>query len=66
MAKQDGPMGPKELAALNKLIASCAETKAYCEKCRAAHLDVSQELASNEEQSRIAQALKAQFFPREV
>jgi hypothetical protein len=63
MAKPKGPMNSEHLAALDKLLKSCAETAAYCESCEACDLDVDPEKAKNAEQLAIARKIKAKFFP---
>jgi len=63
MAKQNGPLTPDDLAALNKLIASCEHTERECAKCDACGLDVSPERAKNSDQLETARRIKATYFP---
>lgn len=63
--EKSGPLGPEHLKLLNKLIQACAETEAYCAKCESCDLDVTPERKKNSEQLRIAQKIKATFFPGE-
>lgn len=65
MADVKNPLGPDQLKTLNELLASCAASEEYMAKCEAAFVDVSRERRENAEQAKIAQAMKAQFFPME-
>lgn len=56
-------LSPKHLDNLNKVLDSCAQTRELCEACERSFIDVSKEKAANDEQERIAKALKANFFP---
>lgn len=62
-APVSGPMGPKQLDELNRLIKSCEETAAYCGKCSRAGLDVTPEERKNADQLEVARKLKREFFP---
>lgn len=65
MKKIKHPLGQEHLDQLNRLLQSCADTEAYCGACNAAHINVSKEREANDEQRKIAEALKATFFPSE-
>lgn len=57
------PLGAEDLERLNRVLESCAETREYLSKCAKCHLNVDQQIRDNEEQARIAAAIKAEFFP---
>jgi hypothetical protein len=57
------PLTPEHLALLNRLLQSCAESDAYCEKCLSCGVEVTPEKRTNLEQQRTARAIKEQFFP---
>ncbi len=66
MAKQrTGPLTDEHLKTLNKVIQACSETLAFCGDCEACDLDVEPERKKTEDQLRVAQKLKARFFPQE-
>lgn len=65
MAKKASPLGPKELATLNRVISACSETEDLCARCAACNIDVDKERAANRERLELAQALKRTFFPKE-
>lgn len=60
------PLTEEHLRKLNELLKSCAETREYLKRCGACHLDVDKEMRENEEQAKIASAIKAQFWPHDV
>lgn len=65
MPKKISPLGPKELATLNRVISACAETEELCGRCTACNIDVDKERQANLERMELAKALKRQFFPKE-
>lgn len=65
MAKGNNPLNRQHLGMLNKLLASCAETREFLKKCSAANIDVDKEVQENDTQEKMAAELKRQFFPQE-
>ena len=63
MSNKKQPLTVDDLAALNKVIASCEETERQCKQCEACNLDVTPESAKNADQLETARRLKATYFP---
>lgn len=63
MPKAKPELPVEHLTTLNRVIASCAETAALCQKCASCGIDVDKEALRNAEQLKFAQKLKAEFFP---
>lgn len=65
MARQStNPLNDKHLKILNDVLQMCKETAEYCDKCAACGLNVDPEKRKNDEQMRLAERLKATFFPK--
>ena len=56
------PFSKEALPKINKLIAACMETRAYLAKCKLCGLDVDKEVHENEDQMKVVQGIKEQFF----
>ncbi|MGH9459887.1 MAG: hypothetical protein ACRD1X_01625 [Vicinamibacteria bacterium] len=66
MAKKRDSLRDDHLEALNRCLKSCAETGEFLQRCKSCFIDVDQEIQRNDEQKKIAEAIKAQFFPTRV
>ena len=61
--KKTGVLTDKHLKILNDVLRMCRETEEYCADCEKCSLDVTPEKRKNEDQKRLAEKLKATFFP---
>lgn len=66
MAKTNQVLKEEHYQRLNKLLKACAETREFLQGCKSCHLDVDKEDDMNEEQMKIATAIKAFQFPNKV
>lgn len=61
--KDSGPLTEEHLKQLNRILRATAETGVYCEKCKECGIDVDPEKRVNDEQQKVASAIKRVFFP---
>lgn len=59
-------LSPEAQALCQEIVAACRETGEHIQACVACGLDVQEEQATNEDQLKIAQALLANFTPKDV
>lgn len=52
---------PDMLDRAKKLVAACEDTATFLNDCKACKIDVAQEIADNDEQRQIAEAILARF-----
>lgn len=60
------PLDKRHLDKLNNVIQGCARTGELIERCKNCGLDVEQAERENNEQRRIAEGIKRNFFPGSV
>ncbi len=63
MAKPINPLKDEDCDCLDRVLESVAATRAFLDKCKNCGLPMDQAIAQNEEQGKLAAAIKREFFP---